>query len=283
VKGSIRQLPIVDMNPNAAHKARLYPIQPVRIYEDDSFCFPSRPYWNFVAFYYQIRLDARKSRSIYPTGHTGVVCRLDNLRPASYVVGTPTVPREAEYADVHGDYFIALFWLGMGYCLFPVPPAEIADGSVPLDAMYPESSQRFTRSMALAGSFQHRVHIFEEFLSKIIAGSRKIPQHHVQLLYNVCNSAEKCLDIETGEPNRIDLSSRQVRRLFLRYLGIPPNLASRIFRYQKALRVLNAHPEDCLAGLAIDQGYFDQSHFIKEFKRFQGETPTEFLYKFKIN
>jgi AraC-like DNA-binding protein len=38
---------------------------------------------------------------------------------------------------------------------------------------------------------------------------------------------------------------------------------------------------DSMAGLAVDLGYFDQSHFIKEFKRFQGFTPAEFIRRIK--
>jgi AraC-like DNA-binding protein len=36
-----------------------------------------------------------------------------------------------------------------------------------------------------------------------------------------------------------------------------------------------------MAGLATGQGYFDQSHFIKEFKRFQGVAPAEFIRKLR--
>ena len=279
MRGYLKPLPIVDVNPKVAHSVRLYPIQPVRTFEDDSFCFPSPQFQNIVAFYYQIHLDDKKSRYIYPTGNTGVVCRLDCRQPTSYLVGTPTYPRKAEYVVSNGDYFVALFWLGVGYCLFPTPPAELTDSYFPMAEVFPDDSQRFTEEMALAQSFQRRVQIFEGFLSKIMAESRQIPKQHARLLYNSCLASESSFEREMVKQPKIDLSSRQIRRLYLKYLGIPPKLYSRIFRYQKALRFMNAYPGDCMAGLAIDHGYFDQSHFIKEFRRFQGETPVEFLRK----
>lgn len=72
---------------------------------------------------------------------------------------------------------------------------------------------------------------------------------------------------------RAHLSSRHVDRLFARYLGIAPKTVARILRFQTTLRALMRDPGGTLADVATDAGYFDQAHFIKDFKRMSGGVP----------
>ncbi|MBL8743962.1 MAG: AraC family transcriptional regulator, partial [Myxococcales bacterium] len=69
------------------------------------------------------------------------------------------------------------------------------------------------------------------------------------------------------------VSARQLDRLFARYLGIPPKTVVRILRFQRTLRALMEDPCCALADVAARAGYFDQAHFIKDFKRFSGGVP----------
>ena len=78
-----------------------------------------------------------------------------------------------------------------------------------------------------------------------------------------------------------EFTIRHIRRLCIKYFGIPPNLISRIIRNPKTLRFLNVLPAVRMADLAAEQGYFDQFDFIKEFKRFQGVTPIEFIRRLR--
>ena len=69
------------------------------------------------------------------------------------------------------------------------------------------------------------------------------------------------------------VSSRQVDRLFARHLGLAPKVVARILRFQRTIRGLMQNPSGSLAELAVSAGYFDQAHFIKEFKRLSGGVP----------
>lgn len=69
------------------------------------------------------------------------------------------------------------------------------------------------------------------------------------------------------------VSARHVDRLFGRHLGFPPKTAARIVRFQIALRSLMKDPEVPLGSVATTAGYFDQSHFIRDFRRMTGGVP----------
>jgi AraC-like DNA-binding protein len=68
-------------------------------------------------------------------------------------------------------------------------------------------------------------------------------------------------------------SHRQTERLFARHLGIPPKTVGRIVRFQGALRALMADPGCPLGEIAVDAGYYDQAHFIRDFRLFSGGVP----------
>ncbi len=69
------------------------------------------------------------------------------------------------------------------------------------------------------------------------------------------------------------VSSRHLDRLFARYLGVPPKTLARVLRFQRALGALMREPEGTLADVAASAGYFDQAHFIKDFRRMTGGVP----------
>lgn len=74
---------------------------------------------------------------------------------------------------------------------------------------------------------------------------------------------------------RNNISTRYLTQLFSQYTGLPPKLFSKIHRFQYSLNLLHGSDQK-LTSIAYDAGYFDQSHFIREFKSFTGVTPTSF-------
>src|SRR5580700_8275792 len=71
---------------------------------------------------------------------------------------------------------------------------------------------------------------------------------------------------------RVNLSNRQLERRFLDTVGMTPKRFCRIRRFQ---RVLQAMEEPCAnwADAAVECGYYDQAHLIRDFRRFSGLTP----------
>ena len=94
---------------------------------------------------------------------------------------------------------------------------------------------------------------FERALSALVAGGGRAP---VSRLAEVAAS-----------------SPRQIERLFARGLGFPPKTVRRVLRFQSSLRQLMADPGVSLGEVAADAGYFDQAHFVRDFRLFTGGVP----------
>ena len=70
------------------------------------------------------------------------------------------------------------------------------------------------------------------------------------------------------------ITPRYLHTLFLRYVGMSPKAFSRVNRFQLSLHHLCRRQDEPLTDIAYQCGYFDQSHFIKEFRSFTGIAPS---------
>ncbi len=67
--------------------------------------------------------------------------------------------------------------------------------------------------------------------------------------------------------------------MFRKHVGITPKSYLKIMRFQKAVNEIEAAPLIDWAGLSQECGFYDQSHFINDFKLFSGFTPQDYASK----
>jgi len=95
---------------------------------------------------------------------------------------------------------------------------------------------------------------------------------------SVMQAIDKQQNINISQLAQIScLSNKQFNRIFSEYVGANPKEFLRIVRFQRALYTLQTHPGMSLTELAFDCGFYDQPHLIKEFRKFSGYTPREYL------
>ena len=71
-------------------------------------------------------------------------------------------------------------------------------------------------------------------------------------------------------------SERRFSQVFREEVGLPPKVWCRIQRFQRAVQQLHAGADMQWADLALDCGFYDQSHFANEFKAFSGIDATTY-------
>ncbi len=81
-----------------------------------------------------------------------------------------------------------------------------------------------------------------------------------------------CINLSDQQCSEFGVSSRQLRRLTQLYLGTTPKDFARVLRFQRTLNIMDVDKKN----VAWAAHYYDQSHYIREFKRLSGFTPTEF-------
>ena len=80
------------------------------------------------------------------------------------------------------------------------------------------------------------------------------------------------LDLSDSRCTDFGVSARQLRRLTKQHVGLPPKDFGKVLKFQSALKAMNT-PQHNKAYL---DHYYDQPHFVREFKRLSGVTPTQF-------
>lgn len=94
-------------------------------------------------------------------------------------------------------------------------------------------------------------------------------------LYNAISLIIKNFGVLNIDEIDIGLSQRQLRRLFDFYIGDSMKTFSKVVRFQNILRAKPSTQSLKNNKLFFNAGYFDQSHFIKDFKHFYGVTPSK--------
>jgi len=164
-----------------------------------------------------------------------------------------------------------------GFANFVTTPIKsLADKETPIDILFEKTlAKELERNIVQASNTQARIEIIEEFLLGKLNSEATIDTI-------VKSTIDTLLSTKGSSPiNAIlkeDLSKRrQLERKFLKQIGISPKQLSKVIRLQTALKMMVNEPAESLTKIAYESEYYDQAHFIKDFKEFTGTNPGEFL------
>ncbi|NLU96011.1 helix-turn-helix domain-containing protein [Chitinophaga sp. Ak27] len=153
-----------------------------------------------------------------------------------------------------------------------MPMQELSNGMVAGEDIFGSSlHQLYDQLQPL--SFSARVTLFETFLLRRFTA----PHASHQLIFDLADDIKN--DVQ-GSPflqlKALPLSERQIERNFKRYIGTSISRFLRVARFEKAKQLIAGQPSRRLTDVAHLAGYFDQSHFISDFKRLTGVSPKNF-------
>jgi len=125
-------------------------------------------------------------------------------------------------------------------------------------------------------STKRRIELVDAYLIKKLAAHTKTLDR-IDLVQQVMNELthKDFFDNINNVAERYGISSRYLQKVFLHYTGLSPKLYAQINRFQNSL-ILIGKGDRPLTAIAYECGYFDQSHFIREFKSFTGFAPSGF-------
>lgn len=171
---------------------------------------------------------------------------------------------------VFGAGLMPAGWAG----LIGVDAAELADGVVDLAGVIGARASSAMDEIGNAFDDAERIAAADRFFTELLTGARAVPLWFTRLtddwLVATPNPSVDTLVAATG------MSSRQVERWARRHYGASPKLLARKYRALQAAVRLGTGDAGNWAEAAGD-AFYDQSHFIREFKQFVGTTPSNFM------
>lgn len=122
-----------------------------------------------------------------------------------------------------------------------------------------------------------RLNIIENELLSILDNNQHIPESF-RRLFNALKQNNNSLQLDKFCLQN-NISKRKLERMYNKYVGVSAKTYAIIDRFQNSLNQLLYKSYDKLSDIAYGNEYFDQMHFIREFKRFAGNTPKSFLHQ----
>lgn len=195
------------------------------------------------------------------------------LLPKCFVIGQLTKPYDVEPKGETGTFFVCFH--PNGFLPFAtILIKEMENTAVSLEKLFGIDGQEIGQNILNANSTSERINLIETFLLNRLTNKENIVQI-VQSTVETILTANGQLTVDElskqGNTNR-----RQLVRKFSTAIGLSPKQLSKTIRLQTALKILLTKKVTILTHLAYETEFYDQAHFIKDFKEFTGLTPKEF-------
>jgi AraC-like DNA-binding protein len=159
--------------------------------------------------------------------------------------------------------------------VFDVPAARLIESAVDIRSWLPHQANALVTQLLCQKTTPEKIDVLVNFLEG-------------QLRTNVRNcEIIKCATDEIMEHpgkevlaellQKLGLNQRTFQRLFKKYVGVAPNQYRRICQFQQTFSQVRTNDFASLSDVAYDNGFADQSHFIRSFREFTNTTPQHYL------
>jgi AraC-like DNA-binding protein len=172
------------------------------------------------------------------------------------------------------------FKKGMAASFFPFPMEEIADCVVDADLIWGSDFGALRERLLGTNDIGLRFRMVEDFLvTKFLSKMDVNPC----VAFAIGEMTERPDRMSIARMNqKIGYSQKHFTEMFRRSVGVTPKSYLKIMRFQKAVRTIDAADSVDWGLIAQDCGFYDQAHFIHDFKHFSGFTPEQYS-KIHIN
>lgn len=170
----------------------------------------------------------------------------------------------------------ARFYPGALSAFLSFPVKEITDRYVALHQAFGAEAKALEKSLRVHGAYgDHMREMLEAFLLSKLSQNKFIPVLKQATLRQIADQ-DQAVKIEALS-RQLNMGRRHLERKFNDQVGMTPRLFLRIVRFQNVFRILRNKRIKNLTELTYRAGYFDQSHFNRDFKAFTGMSPKEYF------
>jgi len=186
-----------------------------------------------------------------------------------------SVPEEHCEAGINTTiiaYFFKPFALAS---IFNVTAAKVLESPVELINWSPHNANALQTQLIYAGSTTRKIEVLDNLLI-----------HQLQQHQRECEIIRYATDQVMYNPgteilseilSKLNLNERTFQRLFKKYVGVTASQYRRICQFQVSFSQLRSNEFNKLTDVAYDNGFADQSHFIRSFREFTQTTPNDYL------
>jgi len=242
-----------------------------------------RPHVSHILLYRETFAEGHEVHErVLPDGAVRLVFNLGDAPSASDAAGRPVEAIGASIAPVvvrmrdKVEGMSVTLRPGAAAALLGLPAGEIAGQAVHLDDLWQGGAAELLERMAAAPDDAMRAALLQAALERRLLDGGGTA-HHAAM-----HAARLIADSGGRQPLRevaaaVGVGERRLQQLFRAHVGLSPRAWARLARLHDCLRALRQQSAPAWAEVAVEGGFYDQSHLVNEFRALCGVTPTEFM------
>ena len=253
---------------------------------------PSKQYEHLIAYYWTLKSSENdKENAIYrfvPDAyvdwvfHSGIPwqCNFPNVVSNTKTNQFHVFGQIKKYVDLslpeHGlDVFGVKFHPWAAKKIWNIDMHYFTDSCLDLCQLDLPRMNELQEKVVLSKNVNNKIIVIEQYLSSFLSCTSS------NNLQNVFSG--KSIYTEQLKTSNFGISVRRLEQRFKNEIGISPKLFLRTLRVNAVIEQMKINEGKSFTQLALDYNYYDQSHFIKDFKWFTGFSPTKFLKSINPN
>ena len=173
------------------------------------------------------------------------------------------------------EMFIINFHKGRAYPFVEMPLNQLTDYVVDGNLVMTNEILNMRETLLSLVFIQQKFLFAENHLLKMF-GHKLVVNPFVDYAVNQILHMPNQMSIDRIS-KKVGYSQKHLIKIFKEHVGLTPKSFLKIIRFQKAIQEIEQNKTANWASIAFDSGYYDQAHFINDFKSFSGFTPTQYL------
>jgi len=248
---------------------------------------PAAPLGHFVEqFWFSADAPLHTRVRVLPRGTIELVINLRDDEIRIFDPAQTDIPRRftgavvsgaySRYFDpqVHESVMGVHFRPGGATAFLAVPAGELAESHVDLESVWGPAARELRARLCEAAAPETRFLLLEAALLERLL---RAPERHpaVPAALAALETADEAVSVREIARD-LGLCHRQLIQVFTSSVGLTPKRYQRVCRFQRARELGRHTASPDWAHVALECGYFDQSHLIRDFRQFTGFSPGEF-------
>ena len=243
----------------------------------------------YIKFFWELTIDkAELNHKIIPQRNINLRFNLNDTPHYAVINGKESKLEEVNFSGLQDKYMNASLKMNgqvhvFGICFYPeglfpffnIPVSEFKNQIWGAKQIGVRLMNEICELLKEAHDIRTRLNIIETEFAKLLVNGNVPPANFRQIFKafhdnpNPAQISRLC--------NKNNLTIRSLERMFNKYVGVSASTYYTLNRFHVSTNQLLYTDFRKFSDLAFDNGYFDQMHFIRDFKRFTGNTPKNFV------